>query len=460
MSGPEVPQGSVSGFSIGEILQRLRRNIAVVVGSRLIFGLVNLATNILVIRAFGVAELGVAVMLQGYVRLFAGIVQLQSWQVILRFGAIAQEEAERSGSFQKLRQLFGFGFFVDIVTMGLAIVGAILCAPAAAELFDWPPEVALFAPFFMLSMPFVTHMTPNGIVRLYQRVDALAWQFAINAMLRLIGVSLAALFGGGMLEIVLAWFAASVISGLIPVAVAFREMNARANLPTFSGAVREARRMFPGVWRFLIFTNITGAGSQVLTNGTTLFVGAYFGAAETGIYETARRFSTALSRPTRLLGPLIFPDIAMLSAKSDWRAIRKLVLRLLRTTALLLLGAAAVLFPILPWLVELLFGSEFSDHIWLFRILLAGVLISVLGFAFGPWLLSANKSGVVLVISYIAIVFYVIIAGSLYQGYGTLAFAWGLLGYYALYEAMFISVGLILLARRHRKADSRSQETE
>lgn len=449
-SGPE--EAPPAPLSLGEIFRRFRRNIAIVVGSRLIFGLVNLATNVLIVRAFGVAELGIAVLLQGYVRLFAGIVKLESWQAILRFGAVAQEEAEKSGDLSTLRRLYGFTFLLDVVSITLAMIGAMVMVPYAAEILGWPPDVADFAPLFVLSMLFITHGTANGILRLYDRVDALAWQFASNATLRFLGVGLAVLLEGGVYHIVLAWFAASVISGIWPLVVAFCEMRARGSLPLWRWGWSDISPTFPGIWRFLWFTNLKGQFSLVLNHGTTLFIGAQLGSAAAGTYEVARRFSNALSRPTRMLGPLIFPDIAKLAAQQDWIVIRKLLLKQIRVTALILLGISAILFPILPWLIDLLFGGELSDATLLFYVLVGGVFISVLGFALEPIMLSANKPGTVLVMSLIAILIYVVISVVFYTSLGVIAFALGLLGYYISYHALFMTVGMRLLAKRRRRS--------
>ena len=435
-------------LSLTEIFRRFRQNIAIVIGSRLVFGLVNLATNVLIIRAFGVMELGIAVLLQGYVRLFADIVKLESWQMILRFGAVEQDVATKTNDSAALRRLYGFGLLLDLVAMSLAIIGAILFVPLAADIFGWPPAVEAFAPYFALSMLFITHGTANGILRLYDRVDALAWQFSINATLRFLGVGLAAVLGGDILHIVLAWFVASVISGIYPLIVAFSELRKRHMMPRFSGVWQQIGQTFPGMWRFLWFTNLRGQLSIVINHGTTLFIGAELDAAAAGTYEVARRFTSALSRPTQLLGPLIFPEIAKLAAQSDWAVIRQLMLRQLRMTALLILGVGAVLLSITPWLISALFGPELSGDIFLFRLLIVGVLISVLGFTLEPVMLSANRPGTVLALNFVAVLVYLAVSLALLHSYGLLAFAIGLICYYVVHQTLFTTNSLRLMTTR------------
>ncbi|MEM1315782.1 MAG: lipopolysaccharide biosynthesis protein [Pseudomonadota bacterium] len=438
-------------LSLSEIFRRFRRNVAIIIGSRVVFGLINLATNILVVRVFGVAELGVAVMLQGYVRLLAGVLRLETWQMILRLGALEDAAVAEGASPEGLRRLYGFGFLLDVVAMGLAVTAAILLAPAAARRLDWPPEVAAFAPVFVLCLPLVTHATASGILRLYDRVDALAWQHSANAAIRFAGVALAALAGGGLLHVVAAWFAASVLSGLIPYAIAIAELRRRNMTPMVRGAWRHVRTAHPKVWRFLGFTNLRSQMVVVINQGTTLFIGAWFDAAATGAYEVARRVTVSLAKPTQLLGPLIFPELARLAAQRDWSVLRKLLVKQLTASAVILALVSAVTFPILPWLVETLFGDDLSESAWLLRLLMAAVVVNVFGFSLEPLLLSSDRPGTVLGLHLISTLVYVLVCAALLSPLGLTAFGVGLLAHYAVHQAMLCTVGFRLLDRRSRK---------
>jgi len=77
---------------LDEIIARFLRNVAMILGSRLTFGLLNLATNALVVRAFGLTELGIVLLLQVYVRMFTDIVKFESWQAVLSYGARLQDD--------------------------------------------------------------------------------------------------------------------------------------------------------------------------------------------------------------------------------------------------------------------------------------------------------------------------------------------------------------------------------
>lgn len=445
-------QEPVAELSLKSIFQRFRRNIAIVFGSRLIFGLMNLATNILVVRFFGVAELGVIVLLQGYSRLCAGVMKPETWQLILNYGTSTSADTEKPEEKRRLRQLFGLCFLIDIVMFLVTISVAVLILPFAANAFEWPDNVVQFAPYFMLSIFFITHSSVTGILRLYDRVDTLAFQFAANALIRIIGVLIAIALQGNVFHIILAWFVASVVSGIWPIIIAYLEIRRRNCTPIFRVSWQKASQLYPGFWRFVGMTHLTRQTSQILTHGTALFIGGQMGAAAAGAYGISRQFAAAISKPSRMLGPLIFPEMAKLTVEKEWHSIRKLIMKLLRINLKLVAVIGFILMLSIPLLIDLLYGPELEEYAWLFRIHILGSLVGILGFTLEPFLLSANKPGTVLIISLFCLSIYVLVCGLFYTQLGLLAFAIGLLSYSVLHIGISMGISMRLLGKRRRKS--------
>lgn len=434
------------------IYRRFVRNAGIILGSRVAFGLLNLATTVIVARAFGLAELGAVLLLQSYTRLFSEIVKFQSWQAVLRFGALL----EACGDWSGFRRLVGFTLGLDLAGFALAIGAAILAIPWARGWLDWPDTVAALAPVYVLSIAFITHATPNGVLRLFDRVDLLALQFAANAVLRFAGVALAALLGGSLEHLVMAWFAASVLSGSAVIAGAFRELARRGLAPRLLTGWHLAGARFPGIWRYLWMANLASVPGLVVNYATVLALGAGPGAAAAATFDIARQLSTAIARPARLLGPLLFPDFSRLAAAGDWVLLRRIMARLLGIAALVMAGLAALLFAVLPDIVRLLFGAALLEEIWLFRLMLAGAMIRVLGFALEPAFLSADKAGTSLLIQLAATAVYVAIAAPGLGPLGLTAIGVGMVGFHVTYLALFLRVGTRLIARRIKRGQARA----
>lgn len=441
-------------MDLREIFARFLRNAAMILGSRLAFGLLNLGTNALVVRAFGLTELGIVLLLQVYVRLFTDIVKFDSWQAVLSFGARLQGEGQEG----RLRSFLGFTLGVDIASVSLGVLCAILFVPFAADIFEWPPEVAEFAPVFALSVFFLVQGTPNGVLRLVDRVDILAIQFAVNAVIRFAGVGIAALMGAGVFGIVLAWFAANIVSGAIPWAWAYRELAARRLLPAFDIGWHRAGKVYDGVWKFLLFSNISSSLSFIYFSGTVTFVGAALGPAAAAILQIAQQFAVSLSRPARILGPLISPELAKLAAAGRWSAFAAVIRRQVGVMAALLAGFGAALYLLLGWIVFTVYGAEVEGYLLLFQLLIAGSLLTMATFSFEPAVLSANKPAMLLSLRGAAAALYVASAAALMPGQGIHAFGWAFLISQAAYVTAFTALGTSILRQRIAEEEAASVE--
>lgn len=424
-------------MNLQEIVKRFLRNAAMIVGSRITFGLLNLATNALVVHAFGLVELGVLILLQVYVRLFANLVNINSWQAILSFGAPLQEKGDERG----LRRLLGFTLGVDLVSASCAILVAILFTPLAASIFGWPDDVTALAPYFVVSVFFIIHGTPNGILRLVDRVDILAAQFAVNALVRFCGVLLVMFMDGGIVHLVLVWFAANVLSGLLTMIFAGRAVVQYHLYPIFDVSWFDASKRFSRIWRFLIFSNLSNSSSLIYVSGTVTVAGILFGPAAAATFQIAKQFSSAISRPSEILGPVISPEFARLAAVGDWVTFNTLIKKQLLITTAVLGTLAIILFLILGFIVNAVYGPELVAHLWLFQLLIFASILTMITFSFEPSVLAVNNPSLLLSLQAIAVLVYVIVCAILLQSQGIYAFGYGFLTSQICYVSLFSFLG-------------------
>lgn len=434
-----------------DIHRRFLHNAGLIVGSRVVFGLLNLGTNVIILRAYGAADLGMVMLLIAYVRVFAEVAKFESWQAVLRFGVIAQERGEENN----LRRLIGLALSIDVITMFLAIVAAVLLIPQAAVWFGWNAQVTEFAPWFMILIIFLTNATPNGVMRLFERVEILALQHGLNAVIRLVAVLIAIMLGGTVVHLAMAWFAGFVISGAMTMAVCAYELIKRDLRPKFSLNLRKTGALFPGIWHFLVMSNLIGIGPLAVNHLTTLFVGAQLGSAQAAVLQLARQLSTGISGPTRLLGPLLLPDFSRLSGRGDWAGLRTLVVQQIKVAAIFVVVGGGILFAVLPIVVELAFGADLLAHIWLFRLLIMAALINILGFALHHAMFSANKGGTALLIQIAAMTVYTIIMlGGLWV-IGLNAVGFGMIGFALTSRGLSVWIGRGLLKKRIKRSKLR-----
>ena len=387
-AAPASPSGTVPAETLW---RRLRRNAGVILGGRVVFGLVNLAAAAVAVRAVGLEAFGVVALLQAYVRVVAGLLRFESWAAVTRFGAALIER----GADADLRRLLGFTLRLDLIAFALSVGLAALAAPTVAGWFAWPPEVVALAPWYAVTIVFITAATPTGFLRLADRFRVLAGQHALNALIRLAGALALLAFGGGAAELGAVGAAAGILSGLWMRRAALLEARRRGLMPRMRGRWSELAAGFPRIWRFVAITNATAVVETVMSHLTVLIVGAVLGTTGASLYAVTRQLTDGLAKLSSLLGPIIFPEIAGLEARGERAGIRRLVRRTL-TVSLVVLGAAmAVLAVVAEPLLAALFGPESRPAAALLMGAGAAASLQASGFALAPALLSIGREAAV-----------------------------------------------------------------
>lgn len=374
-------------WKTSRILRRLAGVGALILGERVMFGLLNLAAAALAVRAVGVEAFGVVALLQAYARLSGELAQFQSWQALIRFGAVALHDGRRD----TFRSLVGFCARLDLLTLGGAALVAGLAAGPLGRALGWPEPMIALAPWFVISTLFIIPATAHGVLRLFGRVSDIAAQHAIAAVMRFVGAAGLFALGGGAVELAVVWAAAGVASGLWVMARAWRALGAEGLRPQLSMGWGGGGAVYPGVWRFLWTASFSATIQAAVAHGATLAVGAVLGASEAGLFAIARQVADALAKPATLMGPLILPELAWLRARGDAAALRKLTLRCaaLALGAVVALGSGFLLAG--APLLRLAFGPQVEGALTVLTLMSAASGFTIVGFALEPTLLSLGR---------------------------------------------------------------------
>jgi O-antigen/teichoic acid export membrane protein len=397
-----------SGPALGDALfRRILRNAGLVLGGKLATALLNLAAFSIAMHSLGATQMGVLVLVHGFAQTASSLVKFQSWQAVLRYGSGNIEPARRP-EFQAMLR------FTAGLDLGSAVVGSLACAAAAwffGPSFGWPPEIVPLAALYATSTAFLVTATPIGLLRLFDRFDLLARRDALGAGFRLAGAALAVALGAGLPGFLGAWYAATVLGGLVVIAAAWRETARRGLLrPDPSGRRLRATEAHPGIWGFAWSTNLMTTLSLGSSHVATLCVGWMLGPAEAALFSLARQIGEAALKPSRFLTPALYPELARLAAAQDRAALRRLLRRGLRLSAALALALLLILAALGEWLLRLVGGAEASGAYPVMLLLATAASIGFAGFALEPLLVSVERHGLALRLRTIATAAYLPLA--------------------------------------------------
>jgi len=288
------------------MLKRVLKNFGVVIRGRGIAAAFSVMATGLMANALSATEFGQVILLHTYIMVVQGVLNFRTFETIVRFGIPLGDAGDDNG----LRSLLRSTMMIDMAAALLAAILAIVAAPLAGHFLQWDSEMVAWAAMYSLIILATANGTPNGILRIYDRFDALSVQFTVAPALRFLMVSFAWALDAPMPAFIVAWGLAFSVGHIYMTVRGLKELKAHMDSSLWSGfrwlEIRDRQQEF---WKFtgVVYwqTNIDLLPKHV----STLLAGALLGPASAGLFRLAREFSTVLTQPAVLLREVLFPDL-------------------------------------------------------------------------------------------------------------------------------------------------------
>lgn len=286
--------------------KRVLKNFGVVLRGRGIAGILNLAALALMAHALHATQFGLVILLHTYVLTVRGILNFRTFEAIVKFGVPLHEADDRDG----LKTLFRKTTFIDISSAIVATLVGVFAASVAGKFLHWDAQMVEWAGLYSLIMLTTVSNTPNGILRLYDRFDALSVFYTVGPFVRLTGIIIAWLMNAEMKVYIAIWAMGFLAENAWLFVRGHMELNRHFNSHIWQGGnwretgktTREFRQFIAAIyWQ----TNVDLLPKHL----SVLLAGSLLGPASAGIYRLARDFSTVLTKPAMMLREVLFPDL-------------------------------------------------------------------------------------------------------------------------------------------------------
>jgi len=209
-----------------------------------------------------------------------------------------------------LRSLLRSTMVIDLSSTLLATILAVAAVPLAGHFLHWDSQMMSWAAVYSLVILSTANGTPNGILRIYDRFDALSVQFTVGPALRLTMVAAAWALDAPKPVFIIAWGSAFAAGHVYMFVRGLIELRAHMNTGLWSDfSWSEVRQRGGEFWKFIgvVYwqTNIDLLPKHV----SVLLAGSLLGPASAGLFRLAREFSTVLTQPALMLREVLFPDL-------------------------------------------------------------------------------------------------------------------------------------------------------
>ena len=420
------------------MLDRLVKNLSLLLGSGVVVTLLNIGALALNARGLGPSEFGVLAIIQAYVTLISRVLAFETWQPVIRMGGAFKQEMGIN-----LTVVVATGVVLDVAaSVGAGLVGLSVMA--------WWPEILpldevgianLYIYSFVLF--FSLGGTPKGVFRLFDKFDLLAKYQVINSLLLFV-VSIVLYVADAVLVAYLLSFAGVYVLynlTLLGHMVGFlRKKGVRAP------GVRDWIAAYPMMRSFCRKAMGTSMLSSLLNTrrSVELFVvGHLCGNAAAGTYSAVARMMSVISRFSEPLKQVVFPVVVDLLEAGRALALNKLIWSL--SSALF---GGVILVGFLGWfvadmVVHAFLGDAYSGNGLLFFYLLLSALLQGATVHFNPLIQVTRGIRPLLIVSVMSYAVFLIMSPLLSIGYGVEGVAFS-----SFVGEMLAAIFLVVMSRR------------
>ena len=396
-------------------LRRLLRNAGYLLGSRVLRDGMGLLSLALVARHLGPGGFGVIALLQSYTFTINWLVNFQTWQAIVRYGA-GMDDPSRRG---ELRGLLRLALLLDAATALLGGLLGVVLAGWAGELWGWDETTVRLARWYCL-LTIVPDWTGTwtGILRLFDRFGLMCAQGVIASIVKLSGAIIGVTSDWVVTDFIWLWMAAEA-SGLLLAAVFSAWVSAAQQMITGEApGCRQVLKQHPGLLRFFVTTNWHATVRMASKEADTLIIGAMMGSAGAGLFKIVKQIASVLSRAADPLYQAVYPELARLWTEGDRDGFRHI---LRRSTAIGLavgVGYLGLFWLAGEWVLVTLLGGDYALAYEPTLIYLVAVGLSAASFAFHPAALAMDRptDSLTVLVSATVVYFALLVPAVLWQG--------------------------------------------
>lgn len=370
-------------------------------------GVLSIVYMALAARTLGVTDFGILILLNALVVAVSEIARFDSWQVVLRYGTAPFE----AGETKRLHEVLKFTLLLDFLGSAFGLTVVLAGLAAAMHLFGMPPELEQPARMFSLSVAFlISTGGANGILRLLDRFDLIAWQTVVAPSIRLIGTIALFALSADLEAFLWLWLGATVVGRSLLHLLAWRQLSRKALTAGFWSDVKTPLASDGSVWRFAVGTSANATLSVVDKHAGMLGVGWLIGPAATGLYRVALHLADLLIKPNRaFLTPAIYPELARLTARDQVEVREQMVWKTLVFAGIASITVFALLALFGEWLILVVFGPGFEVAYGVMVFLALAGALNICVFPLEPLLVSIGRVRATVVTRLVSVAFYLVL---------------------------------------------------
>lgn len=265
-------------------------------------GVLGLVAFLLTARHLGAENFGALALITTYAVIVDKLINFQSWQTLIKFGAGMVPETIGSLS---LSRLVSFCLMADLISAVAAAAMGFFLVQFVGVLLGWSETVLAGARWFCLVVLFNVTGAATGLLRIAGLYRLLAAHLVLANACRLVGVAVGIALGAGM-----SWFlwvyGLSMLLGYAVIMFGGLSIARRWEL----GLVTSTYSYFKQYLSFLVWTNLSSVLTVPVKHFDVMVVGAVLSEAAAGQFKVIRQVGQLLGQISSPLYQAVYPFLS------------------------------------------------------------------------------------------------------------------------------------------------------
>lgn len=304
------------------------------------------------VRALGLQQFGVLMLVTTFGAAVSAATHLQSWQPLLHFGTDPFTRGRRA----QFARVLAFCMRADYISGSVGWLVGSLGVALFGTYMGWPAADQTAALIYMVTISYTNTSWSAGVFRLCNSFWLTTLTDLSGVLVRTVGSGLGFMWHMGLDYYLLVWSGTQLVMFMSSTTLGWLQIRRAGGLADFSLFSRLKSGDAPGIWRFTLSTSCNHVLGSVFNQFGTLLVGGLLGPADAAVYRVSRQIGEGIAKPAQLMMPALYPEFIRLREKQDWYGIKRVTTKLFLMIggfSILLMGVAMVIGNILlTWMLH------------------------------------------------------------------------------------------------------------
>lgn len=347
--------------------------------------------GIVLARFLGVEGYGLLALITVYVSVVNQVIDFRIRETVVKYVS----EFWVKQDIPRLWATIKICYIIDLFSGIIAFLAVLFTVHLATTyIIHQPGNEALIALYAITLLFSTVDGTSSGILAVFEKFKWLSFYSLAASAIRFCLVLIFLFYGYGLKGILYGYIVASFLSSLIILYLAFKALKRTVSFAQINSGIGLLVQRWKELAKFLFNTNLNELLTLFTKNVDILILGYFWNPLAVGYYRLAKNFMDALSMISNPVATAAYPLLAKFYSANKINEFKYFIRRISVVMLGLVTPIALAIFIAAPWVVRYAAGDKFLPSVLLIRIMLSGVVVSIIFLWIRPAFLSMNRPGI------------------------------------------------------------------